>query len=133
MAIFKRNKIWWLDIEIDGRRYRESTKLTNREAAKEIERARYEKIAKARGGVAERPRLLLFSVAAEKFLQSKKSEWAPQTYVIESFNVRHLLESFGDQLLTDVTADAVSAYRVKRAPDASPKRSRTNSAAFAPS
>ena len=40
MSIYKRGNVYWYDFEYKGRRYRESTRVSNKAAALQIEAAR---------------------------------------------------------------------------------------------
>jgi integrase len=122
MALYKRNGIWWYEFQFAGKRIRESTKLTNKFAAGNVERDRRNKLERSSVGLTDRPRVLMFSVAAEKYLAAKKPDWRPSSYTIEGINVGHLESYFGSDLLNDITADRVGIYRDRRtASGASPK------------
>jgi integrase len=68
----------------------------------------------------QQPRLL--SVAAEAWLEMKKTSLAPKTIVIERTNLRHLLSELGRKLVCDIDVHDISRYQQRRlAEGASPK------------
>src|SRR5947207_2135059 len=96
MALFRRGRIWWYELEVLGRRYRESTHTSSERLAGQIERKRHREVEAANGGIelkATRP--ILFPVAAADWLELKKPAWAPKTYVISKTDVEHLKTHFG--------------------------------------
>jgi integrase len=65
---------------------------------------------------------VLFSVAAEEWLEHKKPHLAPKSYQIEKTNLTHLKPKFGKLLTIDIDANDVSRYQAHRlAEAASPK------------
>jgi integrase len=114
MTLFRRGKIWWLRLEFQGSLIRESTGLTNKEAARDVHDNRRLKLREGRADIKRAPRVPLFSIAAESWLKAKIGDWAPKTVVIERTNVGHLEVYFRNRLLSDIDPADVAAYREKR-------------------
>jgi Phage integrase family len=55
-VIYKRHKIYWYDFTFQGRRYQESTHISNREEALDIEAARRTELARGEVGLVDRPK-----------------------------------------------------------------------------
>ena len=114
MSTYKRGGVWWYKFEFQGATIRESTGLTDREAAREREGERHNDLRKGRANIHRRAPAPLFSVAADDYLKAKRGDWAVKTAVIETTNLAHLKAVFGKKLLTDITAADVRDYRDSR-------------------
>lgn len=114
MSIYRRGNVWWYRFEFQGVLVRESTGLTNKEAARDVERKRHTALKEAGVGIKARVRVPLFSSASEKWLKAMRPDWAPKTYVIESTNLGHLKPVFGNRLLSDIDHNDVAEYRADR-------------------
>jgi integrase len=122
VSLYRRGRIWWYEFQFQGAVIRETTGLTNKDAARGVEINRKHELRTARAGITERVRVPIFSVAAEQWLKSRKPDWSPKMHVIESTNIRHLSPAFGKRLLTDISVDEVGTYRADRLEDgAAPK------------
>jgi integrase len=114
MSLYRRGRVWWYEFQFQGAVIRESTGLTNKDAARGVEIDRKHELRTARAGITERIRVPIFSVAAEQWLKSRKPDWSPKMHVIESTSIKHLTPAFGKRLLTDISADDVAVYRADR-------------------
>jgi integrase len=104
-------------------------KTMNKEAAEKAERKRRSELELSRAGIPTRKHAPMFGIACERYLQGKPSEWAPHTAVTEEINTRHLQETFGGKLLTDIGPEDVGQHRAARlAAGASPKTAALESA-----
>ena len=122
MSLYRRGRIWWYRFEFQGSLVRESTGLTNKEAARRAECKRHSAMRECRAGVIPQLRVPMFSKAAQDYLQIKKDDWAPKTLIIEQYNIGHLKPVFGGKLLTDIRPEDVATYRGGRiAHGAAPK------------
>ena len=107
-------KIWWYKFDFGGVTIRESSGLTNKEAAREVEQEQHNALRKRQRGIAQNKRVPAFSVAAEAYLTGKRAEWAAKTAIIEKTNLSHLMPFFGNRLLNDIGHEDVAAYRDER-------------------
>jgi integrase len=114
MSLYRRGNIWWYRFEFQGSLIRESTGVTNKEAARAAEGKRHTALRESRAGVTPQLRVPLFSRAADDYVKIKKGEWAPNTLTIEQYNIGHLKPTFGGKLLTDIGPEDVAAYRDDR-------------------
>lgn len=110
MSTFKRGGIWWYKFNFKGTTFRESTGLTDREAAREKERTRHSDLRNRRAGTAVPADVPMFSRSADDYLKAHRRAWAPKTMVIERTNLMHLNPVFGKRLLSDITPADVNDY-----------------------
>jgi integrase len=110
MSLYRRGNIWWYRFEFQGSLIRESTGLTNKEAARRAEGKRHTALRESRAGVTPQLRAPLFSKAADDYLRKKKGRWAPKTLIIEQCSIKHLDPVFGGRLLIDIRSEDVVAY-----------------------
>jgi integrase len=122
MSLYKRGRVWWYRFEFQGSLIRESTGLSNKEAARAVEDKRHTALRESRSGFTPQLRSPLFSKAAEDYLKAKRTDWAPKTAIIEKTNLAHLTPVFGNRLLSDIGPDAVSSYRDGRRTDGAAKK-----------
>jgi integrase len=125
MSVFLRlgRKVWWIEFEYRGRRYRESAGTRSKTLAVEIERKRRREVEEATHGVRRsRDAAVSFVVAASEWLDAKKSGWAPKTFVNAKTDVEHLKVTFAKVLLTDISDRDIATYQAgRRAEQASNK------------
>jgi integrase len=117
MSVYKRGGVWWFKFKFQGVVIRESTGLTQKEAARDVERKRHLQLKEGRAGIERAARLPLFSVAADAWLKTKTDEWAAKTTIIEKTNLSHLKPFFGNRILSDISPADVGAYRAQRLKD----------------
>jgi len=112
--IYRRGSIWWFKFVFHGSVIRESTGLTNKDAARQAEEKRHLELRTAAAGITMPVRVPIFRLASEQYLKGKRPDWAPKTYVIESTNLSHLEPAFGNRLLSDIDHKDVGEYRSDR-------------------
>jgi integrase len=76
--------------------------------------ARKNELAMGAGKVAKRRRTLLFRVATEQWLASKKHLWSRNTLRLHENLLKPLLAEFGGRLVCDIDAESIAAYQQKR-------------------
>jgi integrase len=119
---YKGSKVWTMDFMFHGQRIRESTGTRSKTLAGDIERKRRRELEEGSAGIRKRTRPVLFSVAAQDHLETKRSSWSPKMYVIERTNIGHLLPALGKLLVCDIEAHDIAKYQQKRLQeDAAPK------------
>ena len=124
MALFKYpgKKTWWYEFHFAGQKVRESAKTRSKEMARRAENARRRELEESYHGLKKRAAPRLFSVAADEWLTLKKPSLADRSHEIERANLRHLLPTFGKQLISDVDGKDISRYQQDRVESgASPK------------
>ncbi len=111
---YKGSKVWTMDFMFHAQRIRESTGTRSKTLAQRIEDKRRRELEMGTAGIKkhEQPRLL--SVAADAWLEMKRTSLAPKTVVIEKTNLGHLLPELGRKLVVDIDARDVTRYQQKR-------------------
>lgn len=114
--IYKRGQQWHMYVVIDGVRYRESLRTTNRNEAKENERTRVSQI-KAGKGISTRGRAfsrLPFGNSADAFIEERKPRVSERTTRLERERLKPLRAFFGAKQLKQIKADDIAAYQHQR-------------------
>jgi hypothetical protein len=130
VSVFKRadSRFYQYDLLFEGRRYRGSTKLTNRIAAQRAEDVLRGKLAERRAGIVERKLVPLLQGFAERFLERVKPELRSKSHLRYAVSLglrmgEHgkpeqrdggLLACFGSKRLDEITADEIERYKQKR-------------------
>lgn len=122
MGIYKRGDTYWFKFRFAGQVIRESTKSSNKDLAIRAERSRRRELEEGYNGISKVKRAQLFSVAADKWLESKTAHLSPRSVLIEKLNLAHLKPVLGNVLLSDISADDIAEYqRARLREKASPK------------
>src|SRR5260370_13475233 len=103
-----------MDFMCHGQRIRESAGTRSKTLAGDIERKRRRELEEGSAGIRKRNRPVLFSVAAQDHLETKRSSWSPKMYVIEKTNLGHLLPELGKLLVCDIEARDIARHQQKR-------------------
>jgi len=119
MALWKRDKTWWADLTVNGSRYRESLKTTDRREARNREK---ELVAKIQAGKVGSPAgkayaRLAFGEAADIFLAERKNRVAERTVQFEKERLVPLRRHLDAQALGSITAERIGAYQQARIAD----------------
>ena len=121
MGVYKRGGVYWFDFRFHGRRYRESTGLSNKTAALRAESIRRTDVIEGKARIAA-PRVPGFSDFVDKeFLPWSKEEHAehPRTHLRYQVSAKALKEFFGDMRLDEIGPE-VETYKVERTREISP-------------
>src|SRR5512132_4056228 len=107
MAIYKRGKLWHMDVMVHGVRYREALDTTDRREALSLEKNRISEIQQGKGvspsGKAfARKR---FSDAADDWIEDRKGHIAERSIQFEKERLKPLREYFAEKTLTKIRAD----------------------------
>lgn len=124
MSVFryKGSKVWTMDFLFHGQRIRESAGTRSKTLALKIEDKRRRALEEGAAGIRKRRQPLLLSVAADEWLDMKRTTLAPRSVKIEQANLAHLLPELGRKLICDIEAREIARYQQKRLDeDASPK------------
>jgi len=119
MALFKRGKTWWTDVAVNGQRYRESLKTTDRREALGLERALMQRIEKGKLGSASNKTYsrLGFSEAGDIYVAGRKGRVAERTTQFENERLVPLRRHFKNLPLSKITAERIAAYQRARLED----------------
>jgi hypothetical protein len=112
-----------MDFHFRAQRIRESTGTRSKTLAGKIEDKRRRDLEESAAGFKKKKNhaALLFSVAAEKYLE-RKTKWAPKTRAMAENSLAHLRPIFGKKLLLDIEADDIRRYQEKRLAEKASKR-----------
>jgi integrase len=114
------SKIWWFDFHYQGQRIRESTGMSSKTRAREVENKRKKGLRDGAAGIRKPDAPKLFDTAAADWMEAKKSKWSPGMSVIAGGAMKHLSPVFGKKLVVDIQAQDIARYQKTRlAEDAS--------------
>src|SRR5262249_51919223 len=119
MRLYKRGRTYWFELEFEGKRYRESTKVKNRTKAEGIAAKFRTALAERRVGIVERKLATTFEVAMKAFLEfSRQAHGAhPNTARRYETSSKPLLRflKFKGKPVDQITAAVVDDYKSWRA------------------
>ena len=108
MALFKRGRIYWTYVYVDGSRYGKSTGTTHRRDAEIVDHRFKEELNRKRQQIVEPRPDMTFGELAARFL----AEGSPRAYHLDRLKV--LLPYFSDQAIGRITKGLVHDYRKRR-------------------
>ncbi|MCA2968013.1 MAG: site-specific integrase [Acidobacteriaceae bacterium] len=114
--IRKRGQHWHMDVSINGVRYREPLRTTDKREAKEAEKRRVAEILAGKGSsLAGREFARLpFTTALEQLMEERKPHVAPKTQEVDKNRSKPLCRYFGDRPLNRITAADIATFQRKR-------------------
>lgn len=113
MSVYRRGATWWFEFTYKGQRIRESAGTNSKTLAEKGERHRRRQLEESANGIVKRERSPLFKSAAEEWLGSKVA-LTPLGRAYYRQYVGKLIRHFGSCLVSDITADDVTALQRKR-------------------
>ena len=123
MSVYKRGGVYWYDFWFQGERYRSSTGLSNRTAARSVEAIRKAELAEGRAGIINRPPCPTF----ESFVTTEYLPWSerehqahPRTHQRYKVSARPLKGFFGNLKLDAVSPGHVEKFKLARGQNVSP-------------
>jgi integrase len=133
LSVYKRGGVYWYDFWFRGIRYRDSTGLTNKKAATDVESIRRAELAEGRAGIVHRgpvPRFEDF-VKSEFLPWSKKQHEAhPRTHQYYRVSSNALLPFFGRLTLDAISPALVEKFKLARSEKVSPASTNRDLAAL---
>ena len=109
--------IWVMDFHFRGQRIRESTGMTSKTRAREVQDKRKQDLREGTAGIRKQEHPNLLTLAAGEWIEAKKPKWSPRTLDIAENSLQHLLPVFGKKLLVGIEASDVSRYQQMRLAD----------------
>jgi integrase len=115
MGLFKRGPVWWMSFSYQGKQYRHSTETEDKKLAKRI-------LDKIKGEIAEGKWFEKMAGEDKTFREMMDKymvEHSARNKTRRSHNrdkslLAHLLESFGDLAIAEITPPLISEYKTKR-------------------
>jgi Phage integrase SAM-like domain len=118
LRLYKRNKTYWFELEFDNKRYRQSTRETNRVKAEGILSAFRTKLAEGRVGILEHKPAPVFEDVVKSFLAWSENEHQehPNTYRRYRTSSKPVLAffKFKGKRLDQITAATIEEYKKHR-------------------
>ena len=122
MSLYKRGGVWWYKFRFAGQPICASARTHSKTVAREAEQARRRRLEEGINGISRREQTRLFGSAAAAWLESRRAHLAPKTAALYKLAIHHLKRGFGSMLLTDISADDIARYQVKRTGDGAAAR-----------
>jgi integrase len=113
MSVYKRGATYWFKFRVNGQLVRESAHTDSKSIARDAERTRRRQLEESTNGIVRRQKMPLFKVAAAAWLESKVA-LTPLGRAYYRQYVGKLISHFGSCLVSDITADDVTALQRKR-------------------
>ena len=123
MSVYKRGGVYWYDFWFRGVRYRDSTGLTNKDAAGQVESIRKAELAMGRAGIVSHIRRPVFKDFAEdEFLpwSEREHQSHPRTYLRHKVSAKPLMVFFGKLPIDAISSAHVEKFKLTRSRDVSP-------------
>jgi integrase len=119
LRLYQRKKTWWFELQFEGKRYRQSTKVKNRVKAEGIASKFRTALAERRVGIIERKPAPAFEKAMKAFLDFSNQEHQehPKTHIRYKTSSKALLRflKFKTKPVDQITPAAVEEYKSYRA------------------
>ncbi len=123
MSVYKRGGFYCYDFWFQGRRYKQSTKLTNKTAAVRAEAIRKAELAEGRAGIVAKR----ISPTFARFVEAEFLPWSenehrdhPRTHERYTVSSKPLIAYFGEHDLDSISAGHVERFKVSRSQQISP-------------
>lgn len=114
MTIYKRGKTYWMDISVDGRRFRLPLRTTDRREAQRLEKLRISQAQNGGGLLPGKVAKLTITEAAELYLARRESEVSTSTIRLERDALKQVKRHLGDTHIGQITPDSLAVYIQKR-------------------
>lgn len=115
MSLVKKNKHWWVDIRIDGKRYRQTTGKVLKGDALEVYQEVVNQIKEKLSTPPPAPIKKTFNELEERYLnEHSKINKAPKSFTRDQSSFKHLKAYFGEISLEEMTPARVSEYKAFR-------------------
>jgi integrase len=124
MSVFKPkgSKVYHLEFVFQNDRYRESTGVTSKTAAREVEIKRKKEVRELAAGISKKHQTRSVADAFED-LRKSKSKWAPKTLEMAKNSFAHLGPVLGNKRLDQVRPEHIKAYQTTRVAEGASNRS----------
>ena len=103
------------EFELGGRRYRGSTKRTNRQDALKVEATKRTRLLNSLQDIPHPTAVPTFAELADQFLEWAKANLAETTVVLHRVNIDRLKQFFRGKLINEIDRKSVEEFKVWRA------------------
>jgi integrase len=115
MAVSKRGRFYHYEFELGGRRYRGSTKRTNRQDALKVEATKRTRLLNSLQDIPHPTAVPTFAELADQFLNWAKVNLAKATVVLHRVNIDRLKQFFRGKLINEIDRKSVEEFKAWRA------------------
>jgi integrase len=115
MAVSKRGRIYHYEFELAGRRYRGSTKRTNRQDALKVEATKRTRLLNSLQEIPNPTAVPTFAEFADEFLKWSKANLAAATVELHRVNIERLKQFFRGRLINEIDRKSVEEFKGWRA------------------
>ena len=115
MAVSKRGRFYHYEFELGGRRYRGSTKRTNRQDALKVEATKRTRLLNSLQEIPHLTAVPTFAEFADEFLNWAKVNLAAATVELHRVNIARLKQFFRGRLINEIDRKSVEEFKGWRA------------------
>ena len=112
--LYKRGKWYWMDVMIDGSRYRVPLGTKNWQEALHLEKEKTSELGSATSSGQWAMSRRLFSEVFDSYIENRKLHCAQKTYSSDKDRGKKLIKSFGSKQLRQITAEQIASYQRER-------------------
>jgi len=114
MSLFKRGKVWWMSLNVKGRRVRRSTETADKRLAEKIHAKVLTEITEGRWFEKMPGEHKTFREMIDKYLDEYSPRKRPKSHVRDKSLAGHLKGYFGELTLSEISPKDIYAYKVMR-------------------
>jgi len=115
MALFRRNRVWWMGFSYCGKQVRRSTEVTDKKVAEKIYHKVMTQIAEGKWYEPARGADKTVKELLERYLQDHSApNKAPKSHRSDRSVSLHLIRTFGDLTLRELRPSLIAAHKAKR-------------------
>jgi integrase len=115
MAVSKRGRFYHYEFELGGRRYRGTTKRTNRQDALKVEATKRTRLLNSLQEIPNPTSVPTFAEFADQFLNWAKVNLSKATVKLHRVNIERLKQFFRGKLINEIDRKSVEDFKVWRA------------------
>jgi integrase len=115
MAVSKRGRVHHYEFELGGRRYRGSTKRTNRQDALKVEATKRTRLLNSLQDIPHPTAVPTFAEFAGQFLNWAKPNLSKATVKLHRINIDRLKQFFRGKLINEIDRKSVEEFKIWRA------------------
>lgn len=115
MALFRRNRVWWMGFSYCGKQVRRSTEVSDKKVAEKIYHKVMTQVAEGKWYEPEQGTHKTVKELLERYLRDHSApNKAPTSHRSDKSVSLHLIRAFGDLTLRELRPSLIAAYKAKR-------------------